>query len=180
MVRRGESTLTISIDELVETTVKDEKIRLLKANIALSSWIRAVYESMIPRVFPTSLSINEARTITEAGMFTICNATDSVIERYSTASPGYVAEIKIKLEFSSRILHYEIEDNGIGIKPEVEDLLFKELIDSPKSGKGYFHGKMGIDLFKFRTIIEERGGEVYFRNKGLNHGAVFGYRLPMK
>ncbi len=176
---RKEYCLSAPIEDYVDLSIADINQRLGGANITLCSELRKAYKPIIQRIMPQSLSVNEGEVIQELGVFLICNVSDSLIEKYSSTLNNYIVKVNIIADLSSNVLNLEIEDNGKGIEPDVELLLFKCLIDSHKSGSKYFHGKLGIDLFKLRTIVKERGGGVYFYNKGANNGAVFGYKLPV-
>lgn len=112
----------------------------------------------------------------------IGNASDSLITRiYET--PQFIPEIKLSFTCNKGLFSFEVEDNGTGINQEVESSLFNYMIYSKKQGselkKAYIGGE-GIHMYASKIKITQQKGEIYFKNKGLNQGAIFGYRIPLK
>jgi PAS domain S-box-containing protein len=72
-----------------------------------------------------------------------------------------------------------VEDNGIGIAPDVLPRIF-ELFTQEKSASGIAPGGLGIGLAMVREIAELHGGSVQARSGGHGKGAEFTVRLPVK
>jgi signal transduction histidine kinase len=110
----------------------------------------------------------------------IGNAGDSLITRMA-ADEQFIAEMKIKLSYDGEVISFEIEDNGTGINPEVEPLIFSELIDSSKKDsklRNAYIGKLGEHMLLAKERIKKCGGLIHFKNKGHNQGARFWYEVP--
>jgi len=72
----------------------------------------------------------------------------------------------------------EVEDTGIGIKPEDRERIFQgfEQVDSSDTRK---YGGAGLGLALVRTLVELHGGRVWAESEGPGRGARFVVRLPL-
>ena len=109
----------------------------------------------------------------------VTNALDSIIVK-ANQDPDYTGtlEINVNSDFLETTIH--IEDNGLGIDPEVEDKLFKEKVDSKKKNDDSTYGKEGLHLIQIRDYTEELGGTYDFENHGKNKGARFFCKVPTR
>ena len=64
-----------------------------------------------------------------------------------------------------------VADNGTGIAPEIEAVVFELLRTNKETG-------MGIGLWLSKTIIDSHQGSIHF-NTNLNQGTRFVVRLPI-
>jgi len=108
----------------------------------------------------------------------IFNASDSLITRMSE-NLEFQGEMRIKLSCNNRIISFEVEDNGIGIESHIEPILFTRQITTKRNTTIAYTGGGGVHLFASREIIQRLEGDIYFRNKGQNQGAIFGYKFPL-
>src|ERR1043165_3410917 len=76
----------------------------------------------------------------------------------------------------TQTLHIEVEDTGIGIRPEEINLLFSEF-KQLDSGAGKRYQGSGLGLAAPRRIVEAQGGEVGARST-FGQGSVFHAMLP--
>ena len=71
----------------------------------------------------------------------------------------------------------EVQDNGIGIAPELLPRVF-ELFVQAYQDADRAEGGLGIGLTLVRSLVEMHGGEVVARSGGLRAGSTFVVRLP--
>jgi len=110
------------------------------------------------------------------------NASDSIMTmllRYA----DFVGDLSVRLEGNGETIRLAVEDNGTGIDPEIEPLLFASTFSSPKKqealGEMYLGGR-GIHLYEAKKRIEAVGGKIDYINKGKNRGALFWYEIPVE
>ncbi len=71
----------------------------------------------------------------------------------------------------------EIEDNGIGIPPQMLDQIFS-LFAQVETGARHASGGLGIGLFLVRSLVQMHGGRVEATSAGEGRGTTFLVRLP--
>ncbi len=76
----------------------------------------------------------------------------------------------VRLFKSNRIYTIEVEDNGAGIAPELEDKIFKPNFTTKTKG-------MGLGLAIVHTIVNNHNGKISFR-KAEHKGTIFSVELP--
>ena len=75
-------------------------------------------------------------------------------------------------------VHFNVEDNGIGIPPEHLPRIFETFYRAKQAGSENVEGR-GLGLSLVKTIIERHGGEVWVESQP-GGGSRFGFWLPMK
>jgi CheY-like chemotaxis protein len=70
-----------------------------------------------------------------------------------------------------------IEDDGIGIPPEILPHLFDPFVQGPQ-GAGRVPGGLGLGLSIVRSLVTMHGGVVEVRSDGPHKGSAFTVRLP--
>lgn len=103
------------------------------------------------------------------------NAVDSVTERLPEAD--YVVNLQLRMSFDGDEFCFEVEDNGTGILPNIEPILYKGVMLSPKKDRPELCGGHGADLTLAKDKVYRMKGTLYHKNKGENQGAIFGYSL---
>jgi signal transduction histidine kinase len=93
------------------------------------------------------------------------NAADAMPESH----PGVVA---VRAAAGKEMVEIEVEDNGGGIPPRVESLLFSQ----PAPGAP---GKMGRGLLLVRFLVEQHGGQVQLKRNQPGKGACFAIHIPV-
>ena len=71
-----------------------------------------------------------------------------------------------------------VQDNGIGISPELAANVFEIFVQAKRSTDGVMGG-LGLGLSLVKSMVEAHGGEVSVYSAGLSHGSTFSVTLPL-
>jgi signal transduction histidine kinase len=119
-----------------------------------------------------------ASEINQVFMSLLNNAIDAIEERSQgrTATPSYSGSILIqtKLQHSQQVL-LQIQDNGIGIAPDVLDRIFEPFFTTKKIGKGT---GLGMTI-SYQIITEKHGGKITCESTW-GEGTIFNILLPVQ
>jgi two-component system NtrC family sensor kinase len=97
------------------------------------------------------------------------NAFDAILERH--ANEGGLVSIEANESENGRI-HLSVRDNGIGIRPEDQEKIFRPFFTTKPVGKG-----TGLGLSVCFGIINGMGGTMEM-SSALGEGTVFHIQLP--
>jgi len=86
--------------------------------------------------------------------------------------------IIIKCELINESLQFEIEDTGIGIEPELQNVIFERFrqVETSYSKK---YGGTGLGLSITKAFVEKMGGGIWVLSE-LGKGSSFYFRIPYK
>ncbi len=80
------------------------------------------------------------------------------------------------MRLSSRLLEVAIQDNGVGIKPDALEKLFR--IDKNVSTRGTAdEGGTGLGLILCKEFVNKNGGEIWVESVA-DVGSTFKFTLP--
>ncbi|HEY4556030.1 MAG TPA: ATP-binding protein, partial [Lysobacter sp.] len=85
--------------------------------------------------------------------------------------------ITVRARRSGAQLHVDVEDDGIGIEPEMLSQVF-ELFTQGQRDAHRAHDGLGIGLTLVRSLVEMHGGTVTVHSAGRGLGSVFSVTLP--
>ena len=85
----------------------------------------------------------------------------------------------LSLEKEKRSAVISVRDNGIGIKPELAEQLFKPFIQADETADRQNGGGLGLGLSVVKGIVELHGGVISADSQGLGKGALFVLSLPL-
>ncbi len=92
-------------------------------------------------------------------------------------SPAETGQVHLALFKNHRHAILKIMDNGIGIEPEKQHLIFEKFTQISPGKTGKPTGS-GLGLFITRKIVEDHGGHIILESEA-GRGAVFEVRLPL-
>jgi signal transduction histidine kinase len=98
------------------------------------------------------------------------NLITNAIEAFPATFEGF-KNITIQTNIESNRIVMSVADNGVGISPEIEAVVFELLRTNKESG-------MGIGLWLSKTIIDSHQGNISFTTQ-VNQGTRFVVTLPL-
>ena len=151
---------------LINANPETEAALLLKINAHLSrlaiTGCSKMYENL------ATLFDNRLQEPTFVNKGFIYNASDSLVTRLSQDG-GYCAWLAVRLYADEANVRFEVEDNGLGIDEEVEELLFSERLQSTKRFPTpllFVLGGSGAHLRSSKRKIDALQGRIGHINKG--------------
>jgi signal transduction histidine kinase len=99
----------------------------------------------------------------------LLNLMTNAIEAFPTKFEG-VKNITVQTKLENDRIVMSVADNGVGISPEIEAVVFELLRTNKESG-------MGIGLWLSKTIIDSHQGNISFTTR-VNQGTQFVLTLP--
>jgi signal transduction histidine kinase len=85
--------------------------------------------------------------------------------------------VRVKVEAGPRSLVVDVEDNGIGIKPEEHELIFEKFYRARDARVSRITGT-GLGLALAREVARLHGGDVLLRSE-VDKGSTFTLTLPL-
>lgn len=151
--------------KLVDVTEMTEKNIELNRMLAAKKSMELIFSSTLK---PTSqIAEVDSRKIEQVLNNLIFNAI-----KYS--KPGN--DIYIKLEEKDDTIIFSVVDQGLGIKEEEMDLLFKAFRKTTNEATGG-EGSTGLGLYISKRIVEAHGGQIKAESV-YGKGSVFSFSLP--
>ena len=151
---RGEFTI-LKFDELVHGVLDLVQWKMKSANIVWKV-----------EMDPHLRLHGDATQLKQVILNLLNNAIDALTE-----SGRLQPELHIRGQASGEYLELEIEDNGLGIAPELADDVFSLFKTSKSQG-------MGVGLWLSRSIVEMHGGRLTFQSEP-DRRTVFTLSLPL-
>jgi len=88
-------------------------------------------------------------------------------------------ELTLTLSAMQDQARVSVQDNGIGITPEMSGEVFEQFVQVKRSTDGE-KGGLGLGLSLVKSMVEAHGGQVSLHSAGLNHGSTFSVTLPLR
>ena len=99
----------------------------------------------------------------------LLNLITNASEAFQASFQG-VKHIAVKTHLEDKHIVLSVTDNGSGIAPDIQTMVFELLRTSKDTG-------MGIGLWLSKTIVESHQGHIHF-NTALGEGTSFKVALP--
>lgn len=148
---------TLNFADVVKEVVNSFKYRLEEERINLC------LKKDFPKVYGDPVML---RTL-------LSNLVDNAI-KFQKANASK-REIKIGWTDQGKYYHFFVEDNGIGIPKEEQEIIFKPMV----RGKGVERYGTGLGLSFVQTIANKHGGQAWVKST-VGKGSTFYFSLPKK
>ena len=181
-IERHSKQLSNLLDDLLDVSrITHDKIKLNLAPVDFVKLTREAIECVNGRVLEKSqiLSIElphqpffiyaDPTRILQALVNLLVNAT-----KY-TQNEGHIRVAIYEIEDSAVL---EVEDDGVGIEPDLLDNIFEVFVQAEQSLDRQ-SGGMGLGLPLVKMIAKAHGGVVEANSKGNGRGSIFRLRIPM-
>jgi len=86
--------------------------------------------------------------------------------------------LTLRLSAMTDQAHVAVQDNGVGIAPELAAHVFEFFVQAKRSTDGVMGG-LGLGLSLVKSMVEAHGGKVSVHSAGLGHGSTFSLSLPL-
>jgi len=147
-----------SLEELTKEIIKEFEPFAKASNCQ----IEFSFEENLPKIYADRYQIKQV----------IENLLDNAI-RYIKGK----GMIKIRIKGEKKFVHFEIEDNGVGIPKEDQKFIFQKFFRASNVLKYKTQGT-GLGLYISKAIIERSGGKIGFKSQE-GVGTTFWFRLPI-
>lgn len=162
-------------------TLEEGKQRYKFKNTNIHQLLVTVIESFELRIKENSVNISNEFAAKKSNVIVdkmhilnvFYNLMDNAI-KYSPENP----EISIKTRNVKGGIHISFEDNGIGISPEHQKDIFKNLFRVPTGNIHEVRG-FGLGLYYAKTVVDQHHGRIELESE-LGEGSIFDVFLPFK
>jgi two-component system CheB/CheR fusion protein len=182
IVGRQTDLMRSLVDDLLDLArISEGKIVLAKQRIALERVVENVTLSQRPIAEQRRQRLNvlspEVPTLVDVDPDRMQQVVNNLIDNAIKFTPaGGTIYVKTNVEGNEAVLR--VEDDGVGIAPNVQPLIF-QLFTQAERGPAPGTSGLGIGLSLVKDIVTLHGGSVQVRSGGLGKGSEFTVRLPL-
>ena len=178
--RRQTNTLVHLVDDLLDLSrMKADKIELrpevvdirdvVAAAVATSrSKLDARRHTLVVDATERVVVVVDTIRLSQA----ICNLLNNAA-RYTP--PGGHITVRVRVD-EDQFAILEVQDDGIGIPPELQDTIFKMFVQERVRSDG--SGGLGLGLALSRRLVEMHHGSIACHSEGRDRGTTFVIRVP--
>jgi PAS domain S-box-containing protein len=169
------------IDDLLDISrINSGKIRLELARVSLRAAVQTALELSRPAMDAAGHALHvelpEGDIALQGDETRLAQAIGNLLNNAAKYTPPG-GRIALRVWQDGTEACVEIQDNGIGIPPEMLDKIFS-LFTQVDTGSDQASGGLGIGLFLVRSLVHMHGGTVQARSEGDGQGCTFSLRLP--
>ncbi|MBN1157984.1 MAG: response regulator [Bacteroidales bacterium] len=179
----GEQLMHI-IDDIVDISlIESNQLKMYPAQFDLASLIQEVveffegYKSTIGKSHVKLLNdmkIGEDTYMIVSDSFRLRQVLTNLIKNaFKFTNEGH---IRIRTYYKDHFLYFCVEDTGIGITPEVKDVIFERFRQGEESLSRKYGGT-GLGLSISKGIVEKLGGEIWI-DPGYKSGFKISFTIP--
>ena len=170
------------LDDITDATqVRAGKLKLRHERVDLRDVINRALETLRPAIQMRRHSVTEVllpATIPVDGdpdrlQQVVQNLIDNAV-KYTP--PGGTIGLEATIEANEAV--FKIEDNGIGVAPDMQTQIFDLFTQAHDPGEVNEKG-LGIGLALVKNLVLQHGGTVQVRSNGAGKGSEFTIRLPL-
>ena len=157
------------------------KVDLRKGPVDFKIIVGHAVESTLPMI--DSLKHKLAVALPEAPLVVNGDPTrlEQIVSNLLTNAAKYTASggrINVSLAAEDRRAVLKVQDNGIGISPELRHQIFDLFVQADHS-LDRAHGGLGIGLTLVRSLVELHDGDISVSHAGAGQGSEFTLRIPL-
>lgn len=181
ILNNTENLKTLINDILDVNRLELGKLKLNKEEIDIQNFINQSIEKLLPYTKEKQITIN-ADLKTSGMIFCDSNRIFQIISNLIKNSIDFIpqkgGQITIRVEDKNDDIVFTVEDNGVGIDPEIADQLFGKFyqVDTSVTRK---HGGVGLGLVICKSLVDAHGGRIWV-DKSFTSGSAFKFTIPKR
>jgi PAS domain S-box-containing protein len=182
VIERQVGQMSRLLDDLLDVNrLGRHRLELSRERVTLAAVVERAVETARPAVahgqHQLEVELPAREIVLEADPIRLAQVFANLLTNASKyTDPGGRIALKSVREGSDVVV--SVEDNGIGIEPEVLPRLFQMFAQVPMALERA-QGGVGIGLWLAKGLVELHGGSLSARSDGLGKGSVFTVRLPV-
>jgi PAS domain S-box-containing protein len=182
VVQRQTAQLSRLVDDLIDVArITRGRIELRRDNLDVGPIILRAVETARPLISERRHSL-EVRIPEETLLVCADSARlEQLLVNLLTNAAKYTdpgGTIGLNAKKSGKWVMITVEDNGIGISPELLPYIFDLFVQEPR-GLDRSRGGLGLGLALSKSLAEMHGGELSVKSRGPGCGSSFTVRLPV-
>jgi two-component system CheB/CheR fusion protein len=183
VIDRQASHMAVLLDDLLDVSrITRSQLTLQKDWIDIASVVEAAMETAEPMITANGHLVRLNKPAGSAIVFvdpvrTSQMLSNLLINAAKYSGPG--SEIVLGVELETDRLRFRVQDNGIGIAPDMLDRIF-DMFTQVEQDRTRSGGGLGIGLALVRGLAKLHGGSVTASSAGLGKGSEFLISLPLK
>lgn len=181
ILNNTENLKTLINDVLDVNRLELGKLKLNKEEIDIQNFVNQSIEKLLPYTKEKQITIN-ADLKTSGMIFCDSNRIFQIISNLIKNSIDFIpqkgGQITIRVEDKNDDIVFTVEDNGVGIDPEIADQLFGKFyqVDTSVTRK---HGGVGLGLVICKSLVDAHGGRIWV-DKSFTSGSAFKFTIPKR
>ncbi len=181
IMERQLSHMVRLIDDLLDVSrITLGRLQLKKENVTLSTIIESALEASRPAIEAGQHTLRVSLPEREVWMYAdptrLSQTTSNLLNNAAKYTPDHGTIELIAVHTNSGVA-ISIKDNGLGIPPEMKELVF-QLFGQVNRTLDRAQGGLGIGLALVRNLVELHGGTVHAESEGPGKGSTFTVSLP--
>jgi two-component system CheB/CheR fusion protein len=170
------------LDDITDAAQADAgKLRIKRERLDFRDIIRQALETMRPAIVMRRHTVNEVllpvEIPIEGDRVRLQQTVQTLIDNAVKYTPsGGTIGIEATIEGNQAVL--KVEDNGVGVAPEMQAHIFDLFTQVPAADSLDEKG-LGIGLCLVKNIVLRLDGTVQVRSNGVGKGSEFSIRLPL-
>ncbi len=173
--------MTRMVDDLLDVSrITRGKVELKRQQIELADVVGLAVEASRPLLADyrhhLSVQLPSSSIVLDVDPARIAQVLSNLLNNAAKYTPPGGA-ISLFIEEAGNDVIIRVQDNGIGISPELQPKLFDLFVQADQS-LSRSRGGLGIGLTVVRSLVEMHDGSVSVQSKGPGQGSEFSIRIP--
>ena len=170
------------IDDLMDASrMSRGKVELRLERVDLAQTVQLALETVRPLAERSShqleVDLPPERVVVNGDTTRLAQVFANLLNNAVKFTPQH-GKIRLSARVEDGHVTVSVADNGVGIAPEDQSLVFEMFTHSAGSGRRVVGG-LGIGLSMVKGLVELHQGEVTVRSEGPGEGSEFSVRLPL-
>jgi signal transduction histidine kinase len=181
ILERQVSHMLRLVDDLLDVSrITRGKIELRRAAIELGDVVARAMEQVRPMLEAKRnqlvLDVPMRGLVVDGDPARLAQVVANLVTNAAKYSDGGT-KIEVRAERAGGVVRLSVEDQGIGLAPEMLDRVFDQFVQVPQASDRAAGG-LGLGLAIVRSLVKMHGGSVRAFSEGLGKGCTFTVELP--